>query len=132
MASLSSGRSASPLPAEAAVPPFATQHKITEQGRARFPSSSAGGGEMYSWPGGWETTLQGITDTQAAFALGSRGNFGAELEGRRREPQKTEQKVGKYCWVFFPLAPNAVGAARCPAAGTDSAPAPGSEEALKV
>lgn len=40
-------------------------------------------------------------------------------------------KGGKY-FFFFSLALNAVSAARCPAAGTDSAPAPGSEGALEV
>lgn len=84
---------------------------------------------MYFWPGWWERRLQGIIDTQAAFVLGSRGNLGAELEGRSGESQEMEQKVGN---TFFCLDPNAVGAVRCPAAGTDSAPAPGSEGALKV
>jgi len=77
----------------------------------------------------------GSVNSAPHWGLGARwgGMLGvrdAELEGWRRGSLGRWSK--KWEIGVLLLAPNAVGAARCPAAGTDSAPAPGSEGALKV
>lgn len=71
--------------------------------------------------------LAGSLDIQAALGLGSRGSLGAELEGSRRDSPEMEQRGGN---PFPPL--RMLWELRGAWQQGPTAPAPGSEGALKV
>lgn len=108
--------------------PFAklSTKQRSREGANSHPHRQMGARPISGLAGGEE--LAGSLDIQAALDLGTGGSLGAELEGWRRESPDMEQRVGNASFPPLQMLWELRGAQQ----QGPTAPAPGSERALKV